>query len=87
MNQEAHGGEVTRAFLENLHLPEFIINQMYINGAYYHPTFLYESLWNITRIYPVISLKKSEFTSWGNFPYLSDLVFDWPILYRRVKNR
>ena len=48
MNQEAHGGEVTRTFLENLQLPEFIINQMYINGAYYHPTFLYESIWNIT---------------------------------------
>jgi phosphatidylglycerol---prolipoprotein diacylglyceryl transferase len=47
MNQEAHGGEVTRAFLENLHLPQFIIDQMYINGAYYHPTFLYESLWNL----------------------------------------
>lgn len=47
MNQEAHGGEVSRTFLENLHLPEFIINQMYINGAYYHPTFLYESVWNL----------------------------------------
>ncbi|EDL64626.1 prolipoprotein diacylglyceryl transferase [Bacillus sp. SG-1] len=47
MNQEAHGGEVSRQFLENLMLPEFIINQMYINGTYYHPTFLYESLWNI----------------------------------------
>ncbi len=39
MNQEAHGEAVSRAFLENLHLPEFIINQMYINGQYYHPTF------------------------------------------------
>ncbi|WP_064093032.1 prolipoprotein diacylglyceryl transferase [Rossellomorea aquimaris] len=47
INQEAHGGEVTRAFLENLMLPKFIIDQMYINGTYYHPTFLYESLWNI----------------------------------------
>ncbi|HIW12644.1 MAG TPA: prolipoprotein diacylglyceryl transferase [Candidatus Salinicoccus stercoripullorum] len=47
MNQEAHGGEVTRGFLESLRLPEFIINQMYIDGAYYHPTFLYESLWNL----------------------------------------
>lgn len=47
MNQEAHGGEVTRGFLESLKLPEFIINQMYIDGAYYHPTFLYESLWNL----------------------------------------
>ncbi|CAM4255622.1 prolipoprotein diacylglyceryl transferase [Lacicoccus alkaliphilus] len=47
MNQEAHGGEVTRGFLESLMLPEFIINQMYIDGSYYHPTFLYESVWNI----------------------------------------
>lgn len=47
INQEAHGGEVTREFLESLMLPEFIINQMYIEGAYYHPTFLYESLWNL----------------------------------------
>ncbi len=47
MNQEAHGGEVTRNFLESLMLPEFIINQMYIDGSYYHPTFLYESMWNI----------------------------------------
>ncbi|MDQ0232405.1 MULTISPECIES: prolipoprotein diacylglyceryl transferase [Bacillaceae] len=47
MNQEAHGTEVTRGFLEGINLPDFIINQMYINGSYYHPTFLYESLWNL----------------------------------------
>ncbi|WP_054637860.1 prolipoprotein diacylglyceryl transferase [Thalassobacillus sp. C254] len=46
MNQEAHGGPVSREFLETLMIPEFIINQMYINGTYYQPTFLYESLWN-----------------------------------------
>lgn len=46
INQEAHGGEVGRAFLEGLRLPDWIINQMYIDGAYYHPTFLYESIWN-----------------------------------------
>ncbi|OCA88191.1 prolipoprotein diacylglyceryl transferase [Bacillus sp. FJAT-27225] len=46
MNQEAHGGEVSRDFLEGLMLPDWIVNQMEINGVYYHPTFLYESLWN-----------------------------------------
>ncbi|GLO68415.1 prolipoprotein diacylglyceryl transferase [Oceanobacillus kimchii] len=47
MNQEAHGGELLESsFLYDL-LPEFIINQMTINGVTYHPTFLYESLWNI----------------------------------------
>jgi phosphatidylglycerol:prolipoprotein diacylglycerol transferase len=58
INQEAHGGEVTRAYLENLHLPEFIINQMYINGAYYHPTFLYESIWNILGFVLLILLRR-----------------------------
>ncbi|MED3549750.1 prolipoprotein diacylglyceryl transferase [Cytobacillus praedii] len=58
MNQEAHGGEVTRAFLENLHLPEFIINQMYINGTYYQPTFLYESVWNIIGFIILILLRR-----------------------------
>ncbi|MBT2690995.1 prolipoprotein diacylglyceryl transferase [Bacillus sp. ISL-47] len=58
MNQEAHGGEVTRWYLEDLFLPEFIINQMYIEGAYYHPTFLYESLWNITGFVILIMIRK-----------------------------
>jgi len=58
MNQEAHGGPVTREFLENLHLPEFIINQMYINGQYYHPTFLYESLWNLVGFAILLMLRK-----------------------------
>lgn len=58
MNQEAHGGEVTRQFLEDLHLPDFIINQMYIDGAYYHPTFLYESVWNILGVIVLLLLRK-----------------------------
>ncbi len=44
-NGEAHGPEVTLAYLQSLHLPEFIINGMNIGGAYYFPTFLFESLW------------------------------------------
>jgi phosphatidylglycerol---prolipoprotein diacylglyceryl transferase len=58
MNQEAHGGEVTRAFLENLQLPRFIIDQMYIDGTYYHPTFLYESLWNIAGFILLLILRR-----------------------------
>lgn len=58
MNQEAHGGEVTRVFLENLHLPQFIINQMYINGTYYQPTFLYESLWNLLGVVVLLFLRR-----------------------------
>ncbi|MFY4774970.1 prolipoprotein diacylglyceryl transferase [Metabacillus sp. RGM 3146] len=60
MNQEAHGGPVSRAFLESLHLPAFIINQMYIDGQYYHPTFLYESLWSLVGIIILISLRRAN---------------------------
>lgn len=44
-NQEAHGGPVSESFIQNF--PEFIQRGMLINGTYYHPTFLYESLWNL----------------------------------------
>ncbi len=49
MNQEAHGGPVSQAAYENFirFLPDFIENQMVINGVLYHPTFLYEFLWNL----------------------------------------
>ncbi|SDK04742.1 prolipoprotein diacylglyceryl transferase [Sediminibacillus albus] len=49
MNQEAHGGPVSQAAYDNFlqYLPDFIMNQMCIGGIMYHPTFLYESLWNI----------------------------------------
>lgn len=60
INQEAHGGEVTRGFLENLQLPEFIINQMNINGAYYHPTFLYESVWNVIGFILLMLLRRKK---------------------------
>lgn len=57
VNQEAHGGPVSRNFLEGLHIPEFIINNMQIDGIYYHPTFLYESLWNIIGFIILILLR------------------------------
>ncbi|RLQ85087.1 prolipoprotein diacylglyceryl transferase [Planomicrobium sp. Y74] len=58
INQEAHGGEVSRAFLENLFIPDWIINHMYIDGAYYHPTFLYESLWSFVGIIILLLLRR-----------------------------
>ena len=58
INQEAYGGEVSRSFLGGLHLPEFIINQMYIGDAYYHPTFLYESLWNMAGFLLLLGLRR-----------------------------
>ena len=44
-NGEAHGPATTLEVLQKLFIPEFIIDGMNIHGMYYHPTFLYESLW------------------------------------------
>ncbi|MBK4821146.1 prolipoprotein diacylglyceryl transferase [Enterococcus faecium] len=60
INQEAHGEAVTRTFLENLYLPKFIIDQMQINGTYYHPTFLYESLWSLLGFAIIIMLRNRK---------------------------
>jgi len=57
-NGEAHGTEVSLDFLESLHLPNFIIEGMHINGIYYHPTFLYESLWCILGFIVLITIRK-----------------------------
>ena len=43
-NQEAYGAITTKQELINMHIPQFIINGMYIDGNYYQPTFLYESV-------------------------------------------
>lgn len=57
VNQEAFGGVVERSVLEGLLLPEWIINQMFINGAYHHPTFLYESVLNIIGFIVLYSIR------------------------------
>ncbi|MCY6355801.1 prolipoprotein diacylglyceryl transferase [Clostridium sp. ZS2-4] len=44
-NSEAHGGIVSKEFIS--HFPSFIQKGMFIGGSYYHPTFLYESIWNL----------------------------------------
>ena len=44
-NSEAHGGPVTQGFISKF--PHFIQKGMLIEGVYYHPTFLYESIWNV----------------------------------------
>ena len=43
-NMEAYGPEVALSTLQNLNIPQFIIDGMYIENVYHHPTFLYESI-------------------------------------------
>ncbi|MDA6088828.1 prolipoprotein diacylglyceryl transferase [Lactobacillus amylovorus] len=60
VNQEAHGGSTTLHFLQSLHLPEFIIQQMKIGGTYYKPTFLYESFFNLIGLILILSLRHKK---------------------------
>ena len=62
MNSEAHGGLVSYEYISKF--PKFIQNGMHINGNYYHPTFLYESIWNILIciILMIILYRKNENT-------------------------
>lgn len=60
MNHEAFGPETTRSFLESIHLPKFIIDNMNIDGAYRQPTFLYESVWNVLGFVVLIFLRKKQ---------------------------
>lgn len=55
-NGEAHGGPVTYEFIK--HFPKFIQKGMYIEGVYYHPTFLYESIWDILVCILLINILK-----------------------------
>lgn len=57
-NSEAHGTSVSLEFLQSIHVPNFIIEGMYINGNYYHPTFLYESIWCFLGFIILIAIRK-----------------------------
>lgn len=73
-NGEAHGPAITREALENMHLPDFIINGMHIEEKYYHPTFLYESIWNFLGFIFLIILRKKIKLKTG---MLTGIYFMW----------
>ena len=70
----ALGWDAQRDFLSNtLRLPNFIVNNMFLNPAtgghgwhYYHPAFLYESVWNITGLIIVLILRRTKFVRRGD---------------------
>ena len=57
-NSEAHGPVTTLEYLKNLHIPNFIIKGMNIDGIYYIPTFFYESLWCIIGLIIIILCRR-----------------------------
>ena len=64
-NQEAHGAATSLEHLKSLHLPQFIINGMNINGIYYEPTFLYESLLCLIGFIIVLFIRRGKYTKVG----------------------
>lgn len=56
-NSEAHGALTSLEYLQKIHIPKFIIDGMYINGNYYIPTFLYESIWCIIGFIVLLIIK------------------------------
>lgn len=64
-NCEAHGPATTLNHLQSLHIPEFIINGMNINGTYYTPTFLYESLWCLLGFIIILIIRRLKVTKVG----------------------
>src|SRR5699024_2814611 len=58
----------------DLYLPDFIMNQMCIDGIMYYPTFLYESLWNILIFIILILLRKYN-------PLRGNIFLSYVILY------
>lgn len=59
-NQEAFGRIVSLKFLKSLHLPNFIIERMYIDGYYREPTFLYESIFSLIGFIILLILRKQK---------------------------
>lgn len=64
-NSEAHGVATSLEHLQNLHIPEFIINGMKINGVYYTPTFFYESCLCIIGFILIIIIRRNKYTKVG----------------------
>ncbi|MGG4453577.1 prolipoprotein diacylglyceryl transferase [Brevibacillus porteri] len=73
INQEAHGGPVSAEFMEKF--PAFIREQMFIGGQYYHPTFLYESIWNLF-VFAVLMFMLYRFKKFDG-----QVLFSYMILY------
>lgn len=75
-NQEAYGMITTYEKLKDLNIPEFIIQGMYINGSYYLPTFLFESLWCLIVFIVLIIIKNKV-----KYKHSGVLIFSYFILY------
>ena len=73
-NGEAYGRIVSLEFLEGLHLPKFIIDNMYIGGYYREPTFLYESIFSVIGFIVIMIVRRTKKVKTGQ---LAGIYFVW----------
>lgn len=73
-NQEAYGRIISLKVLRGMHLPNFIIEGMYIEGAYREPTFLYESILSLLGFIILIILRRNKKIKIG---YLTSFYLIW----------
>ena len=64
-NGEAFGRATTKEALEKLGIPNAVIDGMNINGIYYQPTFLYESIWNTFGFIALLMLRRYKYLKTG----------------------
>ena len=65
-NSEAHGAATTLEHLQKLHIPDFIIKGMYIEGVYYTPTFLYESIFCFILFIVLMIVRRGRYRKVGS---------------------
>lgn len=64
-NSEAHGIATSIEHLKKLHIPDFIIKGMKINGVYYSPTFFYESISCLLGFIIICIIRRNKYTKVG----------------------
>lgn len=66
-NSEAHGVATTLEHLQELHIPDFIIKGMNIDGInYYTPTFLYESILCLIGFIVMLIIRRNKYLHVGD---------------------
>ena len=64
INQEAYGKIVSSEYYAKF--PDFIKQQMFIEGYYRQPTFLFESIWNLIIFLVLVILRRRKFIKAGD---------------------
>lgn len=73
-NSEAYGSATTLEFLQKIIPFKFIIEGMHIGGVYYHPTFLYESLWCLIGFIILLVARRWKYIKVGQ---ITGIYFIW----------